>query len=114
MKKNLQKKKEEKQKILDIKKGPREENEKKISLKGLVTQVPEHAELKTFNSNPYSPRHNVYYVSELIRAYMDEKSLAREHLNTSLSILKMLEKSKKLTDEECKKMRINLPRKKGY
>lgn len=45
---------------------------------------------------------------------MDEKSLAREHLNTSLSILKMLEKSKKLTEEECKKMRINLPRRKGY
>ena len=35
----------------------------KNGLKDLVTKVPQHAQLHSFNSNPYSPRHNVYYVS---------------------------------------------------
>jgi galactose-1-phosphate uridylyltransferase len=95
MKKNLQKKKEEKQRMLDSKKDKEVE---KFGLKGLVTQMPEQGELHTFNSNPYSPRHNTYYVSELTRAYLDERSLAREHLVTSLNILKMLEKSKRMND----------------
>jgi hypothetical protein len=106
MKRNLQRKKEEKQRIL--------EGDRRVSLKGLVTQVPEQAELRTFNSNPYSPRHNVYYVSELIRAYQDEKSLAREHLVTSLNVLKLLERSRKCSEEDCRKMRLTLPKRKGY
>lgn len=43
--------------------GRGDTDNKKLSLKGLVTQVPEYTDLHTFNSNPYSPRHNVYYVS---------------------------------------------------
>ena len=91
-----------------------EGDNKRISLKGLVTQVPEQAELRTFNSNPYSPRHNLYYVSELIRAYQDEKSLAREHLVTSLNVLKLLERSKRCSEEESRKLRLSFPRRKGY
>lgn len=74
MKKNLQRKKQQKQRALD---GKGDSDSKKLSLKGLVTQVPEYSDLHTFNSNPYSPRHNVYYVSELVRAYQDSRSLAR-------------------------------------
>lgn len=110
MKKNLQKKKEEKQRMLESKKDKEVE---KFGLKGLVTQMPEQGELHTFNSNPYSPRHNTYYVSELTRAYLDERSLAREHLVTSLNILKMLEKSKRMGEEELRKAKLRLPRRKG-
>lgn len=52
--------------------------------------MPEKTDYHIFNSNPYSPRHNTYYVSELVRAYLDERSLAREHLTSSLNILKIL------------------------
>jgi hypothetical protein len=55
-----------------------------------VTQVPHHKELKSFDFNPYSPRHNTYYVSEIVRAYKEENSLAREHLINSMHLLKML------------------------
>ena len=111
MKRNLQKKKEEKQKNHEQK---IKEVEKKSGLKDLVTKVPEHTDLHTFNSNPYSPRHNTYYVSELVRAYKDEQSLAKEHLHTSLNILKILEKSKRMNEQELKKATLDLPRKKGY
>ena len=80
-------------------KNDKEGQLKKLSLNGLVTQVPQHAQLHSFNTNPYSPRHNVYYVSELVRAINDERSLAREHLVTSLNILKNLENSKRLSEE---------------
>lgn len=79
-----------------------------------MTKVTEHQNLTTFHSNPYSPRHNVYYVSELVRAYKDEQSLAKEHLLNSLNILKMLEKSKRMSEDELRKNKVNLPRKKGH
>ena len=60
-------------------------------LNNLVTQVPQHKELQTFNFNPYSPRHNIYYVSEIARAYKEAKSLAREHILSSMRILRVLE-----------------------
>lgn len=42
------------------------------ALKGIVTQVPkQNKELHSLNFNPYSPRHNMYYVSEVTRAYKD-------------------------------------------
>lgn len=69
-----------------------------MGLKSLVTQMPERTELHAFTNNPYSPRHNIYYVSELVRAYKDERSLAREHLNTTLNILKLIDLNKKPTD----------------
>ena len=79
MKKNLQKKKEEKLKSIDQKGQTTKfaENHKQNGLKDLVTKVPEQAKFHTFNSNPYSPRHNIYYVSEVVRAYKDQQSLAR-------------------------------------
>ena len=103
MKTNLQRKKEEKRKLLENQKRNVMEietkNETKASpLGGLVTQVAEHKELHTFEKNPYSPNHNIYYVSEIVRAYKEEKSLAREHLFTSLQVFRMLQNSKKPSD----------------
>ena len=40
-----------------------------MALDDLVTKVPERKELHSFEKNPYSPRHNIYYVSEIVRAY---------------------------------------------
>lgn len=37
----------------------------------------------------------MYYVSEITRAYKEEKSIAREHLLTSMQLLKIMEASKK-------------------
>ena len=96
MKYNLQRKKQEKlkkKKEEEEKKNKQEEQKKtkkkkpSIALDDLVTQVPERKELHTFVQNPYSPRHNIYYVSEVVRAYKDSKSLAREHVHTSLQIM---------------------------
>ena len=115
MKKNLQKKKEEKLRQQESKQKAEKENEvSKKGLKDLVTKVPDHSDLHTFQANPYSPRHNVYYVSELVRAYKDEQSLAREHLLTSLNILRVLEKSKCMSAEDLRKNKLSLPFKKGY
>lgn len=34
--------------------------------------MPKHnKDLQTFAHNPYSPRHNMYYVSEITRAYKE-------------------------------------------
>jgi len=55
----------------------------------------------------------LYFISELLRAYHDQRSLAREHLNSTLSILKMIDLSKKPTDEEIKKCEVCLPKKLG-
>jgi hypothetical protein len=45
---------------------------------------------------------------------MDQNSLAREHLITSLNIFKILEKSKRMSDDDLKKKKVNLVKKKGY
>lgn len=50
-------------------KGAKKEETGSSLLKGLVTQVPHHHNLKTFEFNPYSPRNNIYYVSEVLKAY---------------------------------------------
>lgn len=76
--------------------------------------MPEHSELHTFENNPYSPKHSIYYISEIVKSYRDDKSLAREHLLTSLHIFKILENSKFATDEEMRQRQIHLQRKKGY
>lgn len=61
-------------------------------LKGIVTQMPkQNRDLHSFDHNPYSPRHNMYYVSEITRAYKEEKSIAREHLLTSIQLLKIMD-----------------------
>jgi hypothetical protein len=73
-------------------------NSHTADLKQFVSSMPEHAELHTFEKNPYSPKHNIYYISEIIKSYRDDKSLAREHLLTSLHIFRTLENSKFATD----------------
>lgn len=129
MKINLQRKKEEK-----IKKKQKEEEERKrkqaekgenrrkdsvvqeekVGLKGFVTQVPERQQLHTFQKDPYSPRHNIFYVSEIVRAYKDEQSIAREHIQTSLQIMAYFEKCEKPSDEQISHKKLKLPRRKGY
>ncbi len=76
--------------------------------------MPEHKELHTFENNPYSPRHNIYYISEIIKSYKDDKSLGREHLLTSLHILKILENSQFASDEEMRQRQVHLPRREGF
>lgn len=50
---------------------------KPSKLDAIVTSVPEPKEMHAFEKDPYSPRHNIYYVSEIVRAYKDHRSLAR-------------------------------------
>ena len=76
MKRNLQKKKQEKLRKQQ-EKDAKEKKKKTNKLTEIVTSVPEHKELHTFERDPYSPKHNIYYVSEIVRAYKDVKSLAR-------------------------------------
>jgi hypothetical protein len=76
--------------------------------------VPEHKELHSFEKNPYSPKHNIYYISEIIKSYKDDKSLGREHLLTSLHIFKVLETSRFATEEEMRQRQVKLPRRPGY
>ncbi len=47
------------------------------SLKKFVTQANEGKDYLTCNFNPYSPRHNVYYVTEILKFFKEELSLAR-------------------------------------
>ena len=71
-------------------------------------------ELHNFDYNPYSPRHNMYYVSEITRAYKEDKSLAREHLLTSMQLLKIMNGSKRMSAEEMSAKVLNLPKKSYY
>jgi hypothetical protein len=135
MKKNLQRKKEEKVRRRREEEGRREEGRREegrreeerreeaqrrgakgkgASLGAVVTQVPEKKELHSFERNPYSPRHSIYYVSEVTRAYADPKSLAREHLHTSLQVMAYFEKCERPTDEQLLPKRLSLPRRKGF
>ncbi len=75
-----------------------------------MTSFPEHKELHTFEKDPYSPKHNIYYISEIVKSYKDEKSLGREHLLTSLHIFKILENSRFATDEEMRQRQVHLTR----
>lgn len=84
------------------------------ALKGIVTQVPkQNKELHSFDHNPYSPRHNMYYVSEIVKAYKEEKSLAREHLLTSMQLLRIMEGVKRNSLSENVKM-LSLDQKPVY
>lgn len=76
----------------------------------MVTSFPEHKELHTFEKDPYSPKHNIYYISEIVKSYKDDKSLGREHLLTSLHIFKILENSRFATDEEMRQRQVRLVR----
>lgn len=62
-----------------------------VRISSLVQSVPKPKDSHGFETNPYSPRkHNIYYVSEIIRAISDKNSLAREHLVGSMKIIKFL------------------------
>ena len=37
----------------------------------MVSQVSYHKKFQPMAFDPYSPRHNVYYVSEIVRAYKE-------------------------------------------
>ena len=43
-----------------------------------------------FSSDPYSAADSHYYVSEVLKGYKDSKSVVKEHLTTSLQILKSM------------------------
>ncbi len=83
-------------------------------LKQFITQVPQHKDLHSFTQNPYSPRHSIYYVSEILRAYKEEKSLAREHILSSIEYLRMFHHSKIPDEKNIEHMKVNLPRPKGF
>ena len=58
-------------------------------LSSFITSVPKPKNAKVFTLNPYSPRrHSIYYVSESIRAINEKNSLALEHINASIRIIK--------------------------
>jgi hypothetical protein len=77
----------------------------------MVTQEAEKLGLR-YPSHQFTP--NLYYISELLRAYHDQRSLAREHLNSTLNILKMMDLSQKPTDLEIKKCEVHLPLKNNH
>lgn len=58
----------------------------------VVSQVNCNKQLKSFSFNPYSQSNNIYYVSEILKAYKHENTLARDHLINSLNQLKVLAK----------------------
>lgn len=62
------------------------------ALKHLVSQVNCKKNIKILNSDPYLVKNHIYYVSEIIRAYKEQNSLARDHLINSHRQLKALQK----------------------
>ena len=87
---------------------------KQDSLGGMVTQMPEHPSVMPPAADPYSLSYSQYYVSEVLRTYQDPSSTAREHLTTSLQILKSMENSKMPTRAKITDKMLDLPRRKGY
>jgi hypothetical protein len=53
-------------------------------------QVPETKSVPVSNVNECSPSNSTYYLSEVLKSYKDAQSPVREHLTTSLQILKAL------------------------
>ncbi len=54
-----------------------------------MTQVNEGKDYVGCNFNPYSPKHHTYYVSEILKFYQEDRSLAREHIAMSAQYLKI-------------------------
>jgi hypothetical protein len=61
------------------------------SLKKFVTQVNEGKDYLAPSFNPYSPRNNIYYVSEILKFHKDDRSLAREHIAMSAQYIRAFE-----------------------
>lgn len=83
------------------------------SLRQFVTQVNEGKDYVPCSFNPYSPRNNIYYVSQILKFHKDDRSLAREHIMTSAQYLKVFETKRQPTAEEAEKRALKLPRKAG-
>lgn len=76
-----------------------------------MQSVPKPKDSHGFETNPYSPRkHNVYYVSEIVKAISDKNSLAREHLVGSIKILHFLENEELPTYSQIEHRKLNLPK----
>ena len=127
MRSNLEKKREEKKKYFEKEVKERKEllegdwnrnstppHQKPDPLKELVSQVSYEKKFKPMAFDPYSPRHNIYYVSEIVRAYKEENSLAREHLVNSIHLLKMLARSRLPTREDLNSRTVKLPKNPYY
>ena len=69
------------------------------SLKKFVTQVSEGEDYVAPTFDPYSPRHHVYYVSEVVKCYKDPRSLARDHIQMSSQYLKVFRNRTVPTEE---------------
>ena len=83
------------------------------SLRQFVTQVNEGKDYAPCSFNPYSPRNNIYYVSQILKFHKDERTLARQHIMTSAQYLKVFETKRQHTAEEAEKRALKLPRKAG-
>lgn len=91
---HIKSKSKEKQKGKSKEKDNKKEQESQ-ALKQLVSQVNCSKNLKSINFDPYTPKsHHIYYVSEILRAYKEQNSLARDHLINSLHQLRTLSKIK--------------------
>ena len=76
-----------------------------------MQSVPKPKDSHGFDTNPYSPRkHNIYYVSEIVRAIADKNSIAREHLVGSIKILKFLDDEELPTYSMIEQRKLNLPK----
>lgn len=62
----------------------------KDGFKTFVSQVTACPTASAFASNAYSSATSTYYISEVVRSYKVAKSAAREHLISSVNILKAL------------------------
>ena len=62
----------------------------KDGFKTFVSQVTEHPSASAYVSNAYASAGSTYYLSEVLKSYKVAKSAAREHLISSVNILKAL------------------------
>lgn len=79
-----------------------------------MSQIPEPKAVHHLTENPYSPRSNVYYVSEVAKTYKDDNSLAKVHIVQSLQILRTLENTRMPSMEEVERRMLSLEQKKEH
>ena len=77
-------------------------------------QIPEPKVVHQLTENPYSPRSNLYYVSEVAKTYKDDNSLAKVHIVQSLQIMRTLENTRMPSSGEVERKMLNLVRKKEH
>ncbi len=70
-------------------KAAKVENLKKSKIEEFTNMMPKPKNISPLLVNPYnSIRNNYYYISEVIRAIHEKNSLAVEHIETSIIMLK--------------------------